>query len=87
MIAQSPEERLRYEARLKAERDQRWLMKNALDEGRDEGRKEGLVGQIQLLQKFLREPATPRGELESRTLDELFRIREDLQQRSGISVE
>ncbi len=41
MIAQSPQEREMYEARLKFERDQIWRIKAAKDEGRAEGRNEG----------------------------------------------
>lgn len=37
MIAQSPQEREKYEARLKFERDQIWRIKAAKDEGRAEG--------------------------------------------------
>ncbi len=42
MIAQSPQEREMYEARLKFERDQIWRIKAAKDEGRAEGIAQGI---------------------------------------------
>jgi predicted transposase/invertase (TIGR01784 family) len=42
MIAQSPKEREMYEARLKFERDQAWRINAAKNEGRAEGRAEGI---------------------------------------------
>jgi predicted transposase/invertase (TIGR01784 family) len=107
MIARSPEERMRYEAQVKAERDRRWreiaieeaakeaaeaavelARESALKEGREEGLEKGrLVGQIQLLQKILKDPVSLRAELELLTLDKLLQKCEQLQQRYGVSMD
>jgi predicted transposase/invertase (TIGR01784 family) len=68
MIGQTPEERMQYRARQKAEMDFQTLVnvvrneareegrEEGLEQGREEGHKQGLVEQVQLLQELLGEP-------------------------------
>jgi len=92
MIAQSPQEREMYEARLKFERDQNWRIKAAKDEGRAEGRAEGhaegraegiergeYAGQIRLLQRLLGTPESTSSELADLDVAELSRLATQLQ--------
>jgi predicted transposase/invertase (TIGR01784 family) len=65
------DERDLYEARLKAQRDQRSLLKEARDEGFEKGRKEGLVAQVHLCQELLKQIQTPEADLLKLSLDEL----------------
>ena len=88
MIAQSPQERERYEARLKFERDQIWRIKTAKDEGIQEGVAQGIekgiergkyLGQIPLLQSLLGLLETPSSELALMEPGELSNIASRLQ--------
>jgi predicted transposase/invertase (TIGR01784 family) len=82
MIAHTPEERHLYQARLKAERDNRSRLKETLADGIAKGReigleqglKQGLAGQVQLLQSMLKEPLTESSQLMLLTLEELNAI-------------
>ena len=92
MIAQSPQEREMYEARLKFERDQNWRIKAARDEGRAEGIEEGVAkgieqgiergevsGRIRVLQNLLGLPESPLSELAELDVAELSRQATQLQ--------
>ena len=94
MIAKTPEERLRYDLRLKAQRDQTSNLQAAREEGHQEGRQEGLeeglqkgsqtgqwLGRIQLLQELLGETPLSSEELRTCDLDRLKHIAESLQTR------
>ncbi len=73
----------RYQSRLKFQRDQNMYVKDAHDQGVEEGRgkglqeglekglKEGAVGRIHLCQRMLKAPLTPRDELLALTLENL----------------
>ena len=82
MISKTTEERLRYESRVKAERDQISFLEAARKEGRQEGRKEGrLEGRIQLFQELLGDAISTSEELKTWDLDRLKREAESLQAR------
>jgi hypothetical protein len=57
-----------YEGRIKARRDERMRLIDALAEGRAEG---VLIGRIEFAQKLLRREATPRAALEAMPLEAL----------------
>jgi predicted transposase/invertase (TIGR01784 family) len=78
MIAKSPDERRRYEERLKAQRDERARLSYALKEGREAGI---LIGQAKLLQQLLGEPPTSDDELFARPLPELSDLVTQLKSR------
>jgi hypothetical protein len=65
MIAKTPEERMRYEARLKAERDHHAQLLDAEQRGEargeERGRKNSYVEEIRNFQALLKEPLTPSG--------------------------
>ena len=64
MISKTPEERLRYEMRMKALRDQRTNLEAAGRRGLETGREEGRwIGKIQTLQELLGEPVSKADEL------------------------
>jgi predicted transposase/invertase (TIGR01784 family) len=75
MIAQSDEERERYESRLKAQRD--WTSTMAWE--RDEGRKEEQVKQIHFCQGLLKRAHTPAAQLLALPREELERMVQELQ--------
>ncbi len=78
MIAKNPEERLLYELSLKRERD----VESMVAQGREEGREEGvLIGQVQLLQKLLRETPHGANDLLKLGMVRLVAMEQELQQR------
>lgn len=77
-MAQSELERERYEARLKAQRDQISFLEAA--ETRGEARGE-LFGRIHLCQRLLRQPLTPRDLLLAMSADECQRLAEQLEKQ------
>ena len=86
MISKTPEERLHYELRVKAMRDQKSNVEAAREEGREKGREEGReegkwLGQIQLLQQLLGDSVSTSDELGKWDLDRLKRTAESLQTR------
>ncbi|MGV2342148.1 MAG UNVERIFIED_CONTAM: Rpn family recombination-promoting nuclease/putative transposase [Planctomycetaceae bacterium] len=74
MIAQTPEELMEYNARLKVQRDESARLQRARIEGRQEGR-------VTLLQQLLGEPVWTPEEIASRNADELTAITDQLLQR------
>jgi predicted transposase/invertase (TIGR01784 family) len=78
MLAQTDEERERYEARRKAQLDYNTGLKAARLEGREEGREEERIHTIHRLEKRLGRPATPPDALAHCSLEELDRIVDDL---------
>ncbi len=74
MLTQSDQERERYEARLKFQRDERSRLFSARQEG-------GLVARVQLCQRLLKEPVTPEEQLLALSLNELERLANTLEQR------
>ena len=86
MIAQTPEELMEYNARLKFQRDESARLQRAmiegeqkgLEKGRQEGRQEG---RVILLQQLLGEPVWTPEEFASRNADELTVIADQLLQR------
>lgn len=76
MLAQTDEERERYEARRKAQLDFNTAVKVARMEGRNEGE---LIGRIHLCERLLKRPLTPTEHLVSRSLEDLTRLAEELQ--------
>lgn len=79
MLTQNDLERERYEARMKLHRDEISWRKAARDEGRQEGIKEGIIGQIHLCQRLLKRDVTPSAELEALPLEELHRRVEQME--------
>ena len=75
MMTQSELERERYESRLKMQRD----IYTALAEARDEGRQEGRIERIHLLQRLLRRAQTPLEQLRAQPLAELERLADQLE--------
>jgi predicted transposase/invertase (TIGR01784 family) len=78
MIAQSDLEPERYEARLKLQRDISSGLAAARDEGLEQGRKEGQVGQIHAFQDLLLLAHTPAAQLLALPLAELERLAQQL---------
>ena len=86
MIHRSPEELLEYNARLKAQRDDRarllYAQQQGIEQGREQGREEGRVkGEILLLQKLLQLPAWTDSQFAACTVQELSQVSADLQHR------
>jgi hypothetical protein len=82
MIHQSPEELIEYNARLKAQRDDRARLLYAQQQGIEQGREEGRVkGEILLLQKLLLLPVWTDSQFAACTMQELSQISADLQHR------
>ncbi len=88
-IAAKTEDRVMYDHREKAQRDEQWhqwALQVARDEGREQGREEGLergavVGRIQLLQQLLEEDESSLEALRDLPMEELSATLADLQQR------
>ncbi|MFN5800670.1 MAG: hypothetical protein ACK5AN_24375, partial [Planctomyces sp.] len=82
MIHQSPEELIEYNARLKAQRDDRARLLYAQQQGIEQGREEGRVkGEILLLQKLLLLPVWTDSQFAACTIQELSQVSADLQHR------
>ena len=85
-MSQCDRERLRYEARRKAQLDYTSGMRDArrsgLAEGEAKGEAKGLMRMIRGFEQALRLPATPPETLAAMPLDELGRLADGLQQRS-----
>jgi predicted transposase/invertase (TIGR01784 family) len=79
MLNQTDVERERYEARRQFQLDYNTGMKVARMEGQDEGRREGLVSNINFCEQLLRRSATPAEQLTHFTVEELTRLSEQLQ--------
>jgi predicted transposase/invertase (TIGR01784 family) len=75
MVTQSDLERERYEARLKMQRD----ISSALTAAREDGRKEGQVGQIHAFERLLHRPQTPAAQLLALPLEDLERLAQQLE--------
>lgn len=97
MIAQSPEELIEYNARLKTQRDESARLLYAQQQGLDIGRSEGielgrteglqrgmLTGQIILLQKLPQLPVSADHQFAACTLQELEQLAANLQQQFGV---
>jgi predicted transposase/invertase (TIGR01784 family) len=78
MIAKTPEERMQYEARRKAELDHKWLLGIARREGMAEARKLSKISAVQRSQTLLQVPISPESELLELSEDELNRLDNDL---------
>jgi flagellar biosynthesis/type III secretory pathway protein FliH len=90
-MTHNDQERERYEARLKAERDHHMFFtegrREAWQEGYQEGFEEGLrealaerlVRMIRVIQRFLGRPVTPAEELLGQPLEELDRLAQELE--------
>src|SRR5262249_24751743 len=80
MIAQSDQERERYEARLKMQRDFSTAVAVAREEGLEKGLEQGsLVGQIHVFQRLMRRAETPREQLLVLPVEELKRLAQQLE--------
>jgi predicted transposase/invertase (TIGR01784 family) len=75
MMTQSELERERYESRLKMQRD----IYTALAEARNEGRLEGRIERVHLLQRLLRRAQTPLEQLRAQPLADLERLANQLE--------
>jgi predicted transposase/invertase (TIGR01784 family) len=82
MIAKTPEERMRYESRLKAERDVRAYIQDAEEIGEaiglEKGQKQMLIQQIQIFEQLLQEPVTPLEELAANEVAALQKRHDEL---------
>jgi predicted transposase/invertase (TIGR01784 family) len=86
MLTQDEQERERYQARLKAQRDQRSFLKDAREEGLEIGRQIGEIeGRIHLCQRLLKLPLTPADELAALSLPELQARASALEQQLGLT--
>jgi predicted transposase/invertase (TIGR01784 family) len=89
MIAKTPEERMQYEARRKAEMDFRSFVADAREEGREEGREEvreqvlrqGIADHVQSFQRLLGETVVPKEDLMKLESDALKELRDELEKR------
>ena len=94
MIANTPEQQLQYEARLKAQRDEAARLMFSREEGREQGREQGrdegiaigltsgrLLGQIALLRKILGEEPISDSELKTWPDERLEAECQELQRR------
>ena len=93
MIAQTPEERIRYEQRIKAMRDLRSNFEEAEQRGEErgimlgeqlglqKGRREVLQNQVRLFQELLGDAVSSAQEIEAWDLEHLTGVAESLQQR------
>ena len=93
-IAERTEDRMMYDQREKAQRDYRWAIESAhqeglekgleegLEKGLEKGREEGvLIGKLQLLEQLLGQETTPTEQLSGRSIDELQLLLTGLQSR------
>lgn len=72
MLTKDAALRERYESRQKAIRDQMSLLHDALEEGLEKGREQGvLIGRVQLCQQLLHRPVTPEEDLLTLPIEEL----------------
>jgi predicted transposase/invertase (TIGR01784 family) len=86
MLTQNDLERERYQARLKAERDRFSYLKDAREEGLEEGRKQGeTLGRIHAYQRLLKLPLTPAAELQALPLVDLEAKAAALENQLGIA--
>jgi predicted transposase/invertase (TIGR01784 family) len=81
MIAQTPEQRMQYEARRKAELDYQACLADERREGQAEGRTEVIAEMVQTFQELLQEPISPRAQLMALTNDALTELRDALKMR------
>ncbi len=90
MIAQTPQHLVEYNARLKAQRDEEARILYAQQQGKADGRAEGidigiergvLIGRITLLQQLLQLPAGNEQLFAECSIDDLHRMSTELQQR------
>lgn len=94
MIAQTPQEKMLYEARMKRERDEIWKLQSALAEGIEKGRAEGIekgieqgiekgraTGRIQILQQLLGLPVSSSEQLTPLPLEQLAELESRLQRQ------
>ncbi|QDV10566.1 PD-(D/E)XK nuclease family transposase [Rosistilla oblonga] len=80
-IASKTEDRVMYDQREKAIRDQQWLLSSARQEGEQAG---VLAGQIQLLQRLLQQPEQPLEELLQLPTEKLTAQHTDLQSQARL---
>ncbi|QDS86350.1 PD-(D/E)XK nuclease family transposase [Rosistilla ulvae] len=80
-IASQTEDRVMYDQREKAIRDQQWLLSSARQEGEQAG---VLAGQIQLLQRLLQQPEQPLEELLQLPTEKLTAQHTDLQSQARL---
>jgi predicted transposase/invertase (TIGR01784 family) len=73
-ISQKTEDRMMYDQREKAQRDQQWLLEGAREEGK-------VIGKIVLLQDILGDPVMAEAELDKLDESDLNRMCAELQQR------
>jgi hypothetical protein len=76
VLTQSELERERYNDRQKKLRDDSWLPKALREAAVDEGRAEGLIGQIHAFEEVLRREPTPREKLERMSIEQLQSLAE-----------
>jgi hypothetical protein len=81
-------ERERYESRLKKQRDDKWLLYAAREDGREEGRKQGaLIQSIQMCQRILKLPLTAQDELLKLTPAELAAMADTMEKQALVPAE
>jgi len=80
MLAQTDQERERYESRRKAQLDYNTGLKVARLEGMTEGKLEGEISKIQLCERLLKRPESPAEKLAALSLPELVQITRRLEE-------
>lgn len=81
-MSQNDVEWVRYQSRLKFQRDQNMYLKDATDKGLKQGLEQGeILGQIHAYQRLLKLPLTSREELLALSLDEGRAQAQDLEQQ------
>jgi len=78
-IAEATEDKAMYDSREKAIRDRQWALNASRREGLVEGKIEGEIRTIRLLQEILKDPVSSEADLEGKTLEELRNQTSDLQ--------
>ena len=80
-IAQVTEDKAMYDAREKAIRDQQWLLNASRREGFIEGKIEGEIKMIRMIQEILNLPVSTDADFDGKKLEELQSLTADLQVR------
>ena len=78
-ISEVTEDKAIYDAREKAIRNHQWELNASHDEGIAEGKIEGKIETIRILQDILQLPPSPDSDFEGKTLEELQQLTAELQ--------
>ena len=79
MFTKDENEREIYELRLKYQRDHASILEDAVERAEERGARKGLVGQVHLCQKLLKQSPTPQEELSALPIEKLTALLDQLQ--------